>query len=266
VTRSADQSVTTVTFGDGVNGARLPSGTGNVVASYRYGSGKASPPAGRLTTIGQPQLNLASMQNPVAVSGGEDPQAPGDVRTAAPASVTTFAQAISATDYEQIARQASGVNRAAASWTFDGAERRTLVTIYVGDGPAAVTSATTALAGTKNPDRPVVVTAATAIELSLSCRLMVAPGQQVSAVVAAAQAAMSASAGGLFSPGRMGIGRRLYRSAIDAALKVPGVTAVHQLQVTGPEQVLGEVLDPGPGAYFDLPPDQVDIEAVSADG
>ena len=33
VTRSPDQTVTTVTFGDGVNGARLPSGTGNVVAT-----------------------------------------------------------------------------------------------------------------------------------------------------------------------------------------------------------------------------------------
>ena len=52
----------------------------------------------------------------------------------------------------------------------------------------------------------------------------------------------------------MGIGQRLYRSAIDAALMVPGVIAVHDLKVTGAEQVLGEVLDPGPGAYFDLPP------------
>ena len=127
-----------MTFGDGVNGARLPSGTGNVVASYRYGSGKASPPAGLLTTIGQPQLNLASIQNPVPVSGGADPQTPDDVRTAAPASVSTFGRAISATDYEQIAAQAPGVNRAAASWTFDQAEQRTLVTVYVGGDPAAV--------------------------------------------------------------------------------------------------------------------------------
>jgi hypothetical protein len=261
VTRSPDQTVTTVTFGDGINGARLPSGTGNVVASYRYGSGKVTPSAGRLTTIGQPQLNLASIQNPVPVSGGEDPQAADDVRTAAPASVTTFARAISATDYEQIAAQAPGVNRAATSWTFDRAQQRTLVTVYVDGGPAAVTSAITALAGLEDPSRPVAVTVASAIELSLSCGLVVAGGQQVSAAVAAAQAAVA----GLFSPSGMGIGRRLYRSAIDAALRVPGVTAVRRLEVTGPGQVLGEVLDPGPGAYFDLPPDQVDIKAVNGD-
>ena len=103
VSRSADQTVTTVTFGDGVSGARLTSGTGNITATYRYGSGAASPPAERLTTISQPQPNLASIQNPVAVSGGADPQAPEDVRADAPASVSTFGRAISVADYEVIA-------------------------------------------------------------------------------------------------------------------------------------------------------------------
>ena len=135
VSRSPDQTVTTATFGDGVNGARLPSGTGNVIASYRYGSGSASPPAERLTTIGQPQPNLASIQNPVPVSGGADPQAPEDVRADAPASVFTFGRAISAADYEVIAAQAPGVSRAAASWAFDVGQQRTLVTIYVDGGP-----------------------------------------------------------------------------------------------------------------------------------
>ena len=152
VTRSPDQTVTTVTFGDGVNGARLPSGTGNVVASYRYGSGAASPPAGRLTTISQPQPNLASIQNPVPVSGGADPQSPDDVRTAAPASVFTFGRAISATDYEQVAAQAPGVSRATAYWTFDAAEQRTLVTVYVDDDQAAVAAASHGPRGRRGPE------------------------------------------------------------------------------------------------------------------
>jgi hypothetical protein len=64
----------------------------------------------------------------------------------------------------------------------------------------------------------------------------------------------------------MGIGQRLYRSAIDAALMVPGVTAVHDLEVTAAGQALGEVLDPGDGAYFDLLPGQIQIKAVNAGG
>ena len=266
VTRSADQTVTTVTFGDGVNGARLPSGTGNIVAGYRYGSGAASPPAGLLTTINQPQLNLASIQNPVPVSGGADPQSPDDVRTAAPASVTTFGRAISASDYEEIARQTPGVSRATTYRTFDEAGQRALVTVYVGDGQAAVAAAARAFAGAGDPNRQVLPVAASPIKLSLSCRLMVAAGQQGDTVVTAATAAVSASPDGLFSPGRMGIGQRLYRSAIAAALMVPGVTAVHELEVTGAEHALGEVLDPGVGAYFDLSPEGINIKAVSAGG
>ena len=259
VSRSPDQTVTTVTFGDGVNGARLTSGTGNVTATYRYGSGAASPPAGRLTTIMQPQPNLASIQNPVAVSGGADAQAPEDVRADAPASVCTFGRAISLTDYEVIAAQTPGVSRTAASWTSAQAGQRTLVTIYVDGGQAAAAAASAALADAGDPNRPVVVLAANPIELNLSCTLVVAADRQVTVVVAAATAAVSGSAGGLFSPARMGIGQCLYRSAVDAALMVPGVTAVHNLTVTWGNQVLDQVFDPGDGSYFDLQPGNVTI-------
>ena len=278
VSRSADQAATTVTFGDGINGARLTSGQGNVMATYRYGSGASRPPAGRLTTIGQPQPNLASIQNPVAVGGGADPQSPDDVRVNAPASVFTFGRAISAADYEVVARQAPGVARAKVYWTFDGAQQRTLVTVYVGDDDAAVTAATAALAGSDDPNRPVSVLAATPAPLGLSCTLVVSADRQVSDVVAAATAAVASTGDGLFSPSRMGIGQRLYRSAIDAALSVPGVIAVHDLVVVRPiflefrftgfhlDLVLDEVFDPGEGAFFDLRPARVSITGVSAGG
>jgi uncharacterized phage protein gp47/JayE len=275
VSRSADQKVTTVTFGDGVNGARLPTGTGNVVATYRYGSGKASPPAGTLTTILQPQPLLASIQNPVAVAPGKDPEQPADVRANAPASVFTFGRAISAVDYEVVAAQAPGVARVSAVWRFDGTQQRTLVTVFVGDDANAVAAATAALAGADDPNRPVSVQQATPIELELSCTLVVAANREVDPVRAAALAAVSDPLTGLFSASRMGIGQRLYRSAVDAALSVPGVVAVHDLSVTWSltvwlplfllgggvswsthpfhlELALEEVFDPGEGHYFVL--------------
>ena len=49
VTREDNNGKTHVMFGDGVNGARLPTGVNNVVATYRVGAGAASPPAGKLT-------------------------------------------------------------------------------------------------------------------------------------------------------------------------------------------------------------------------
>jgi len=278
VSRSPDQAVTTITFGDGVNGARLSSGAGNVVATYRYGSGAASPPAGRLTTIAQPQPNLASIQNPVAVSGGADPQSPADVRGNAPASVFTFGRAISAVDFEVVAAQAPGVSRVAASWAL-GAGQRSVVTVYVGDDQAAVAAAGAALAGSQDPNRPVQVILAASVPLRLTATLVVAAGRPVPAVVTAACAAISGEPGGLFNPAVMGIGQRLYRSAIDAALTVPGVVAVHDLTVIrefalGPgrrigsalEEVLGEFFDPGQGSFFDLPAGNVTIVGVSAGG
>ena len=266
VSRSPDQTVTTVTFGDGVNGARLTSGTGNVVATYRYGSGAASPPAGRLTTIMQPQPNLASVaqsgrgirRRGPAVTPGRPRQRPGQR--------ITFGRAISAADYETIAAQTPGVSRTAASWGFGRAGPRALVTVYVDGGQAAAAAANAALAGAGDPNRPPVVLAATAVELGLSCTLAVAADRQLTAVLAAATAAVSRAAGGLFSPARMGIGQRLYRSAIDAALCVPGVTAVRDLTVTWGDLVLDEVFDPGADSFFDLPPGNVTIGGVSTGG
>ena len=121
-----------VRFGDGINGARLPSGS-QIVASYRYGAGAARPPAGRLTTILRPQQNLASIHNPVAVWGGADAEQPADVRSDAPKSVLTFGRAISGDDYETVAALAPGVTRARAYWTWDDAHQRSLVKVYVGD-------------------------------------------------------------------------------------------------------------------------------------
>jgi hypothetical protein len=276
VERGPDQSAT-IRFGDGVNGSRLTSGTGNVVATYRYGSGSASPPAGRLTTIVQRQPNLAAIHNPVAVAGGADPQAPGDVKTDAPASVFTFGRAISALDYEVVAAQAAGVTRVKAYWTFDAAEQRSLVKIYVNDDAGGVVTATQALAGSDDPNRPVAVAAAQPIEVSVSATLVVAANQVVDDVVAAATAAFADPTAGAFSPAQMGIGQWLYRSRLDAALSVPGVVAVHQLAVTwtvvAPPPMdliflrrLDQVADPGEGAYFELLPGNLTLTGVPADG
>jgi Baseplate J-like protein len=263
VSRSADQTVTTVTFGDGVNGARLPSGSGNVVATYRYGSGAAAPPAGKLVTIVKPQPNLASLRNPIAVSGGVDPQSPDDVRSDAPASVLTFGRAVSAVDYEQIASAAPGVARATAYWTFDSQQQRTLITVYVGDDEDAVLAARAALAGSDDPNRPVAVRAATPIATSLSCSLLVAADRQLDATLAAATTAISDPAAGLFSSGRMAIGQPLYRSAVTAALSVPGVLAVHALFINSSEN---EVFDPGQAGFYVVSTDALAITGVNASG
>jgi hypothetical protein len=261
VTHAPDQS-TRVRFGDGVNGARLPTGSGNVTARYRYGSGAAGPPAGRLTSILHSQPNLSAIHNPVAVAGGKDPQPPGEVKTDAPASVFTFGRAISAVDYQVVAGQAPGVSRVRAHWTFDAAAQRTLVKVYVNDDPGVVAAARAALAGAEDPYRPVTVAGARGIPLAVSGTLVVAADREPEQVAAAAVAALS----GLFSPAVIGIGDALYRSRVDAALSVPGVLGVHGLTVRWGQTLLDQVFDPGEGGYFLLDPAGPAMAGVSVDG
>ena len=103
VTHEDEQGSTHVTFGDGINGARVPTGVNNVVATYRTGSGAAVPSPGTLTNILQPQPGLKSLLNPIAPTGGANPDPPSRVRTLAPRSVLTFGRAISLDDYQVIA-------------------------------------------------------------------------------------------------------------------------------------------------------------------
>ena len=231
VTQQSDGK-SVVRFGDGSAGARLPTGS-QVVAAYRYGSGAATPPAGRLTTILKPQTNLASVHSPVVLGGGADPEPPSSMRTAAPASVLTFGRAISADDYVTIAQQTSGVDRARAYWTWDATSQRAMIKIYVGDQPTAVGLATNSLAGSDDPNRPVAVIAATPIELDISCGLVIAPDAVGANVLAAAQAAVAE----MFAPANMAIGQQLYSSQLEAALMVPGATAVQGLQVVVPGRI-----------------------------
>ena len=263
VSRSPDQTVTTVTFGDGINGARLTSGTRNVVATYRYGSGAASPPAGRLTTILQPQPNLASDPEPRGRVGRRGPAGPcGRPGQRARPACSPSAGPISAADYEAIAASAPGVTRVAA-WTCDARRGRPSTSTAARPPPRRRTP--------RWPPRtprtaPVLVRAATPVELALSGTLVVAAGWQAAAVTAAAATALTDPAAGLFSPSRMGIGQRLYRSAVDAALMVPGVAAVHDLVISWAGGELGEFADPGEGSFFDLQPANITIGGTSASG
>lgn len=226
VTGEDENNMTHVQFGDGINGARLPSGVNNVVATYRYGSGADAPDAGQLTVLTQAWPNLKAMRNPVAVGGGADPDPAKKIRQYAPQSVLTFGRAISADDYETIAAQAPGVARARAYYTWNADQQRSLVTIYVGDTPSAVVAAQTALNGTADPNRPVVVLQATPLPMILHLSLQINPLYNPDAVQAAVTAALLDDDNGLFGINAIRIGEVIYQSQIFAAcMGVPGVQA-----------------------------------------
>lgn len=270
VTREDDEAKTHVLFGDGVNGARLPSGEDNVVAMYRYGSGGSIPDAGALTVVLQPLPGLQAIRNPVPAGGGADPDPADRIKQYAPQSVTTFGRAISGLDYETLAAQTPGVDRARAYWRWDLDLQRTVVAVYVGDTLGAVQAARTALAGAADPNRQIVVNLAAAVPLRLALTLVVNAAVVPAAVAVAVREALLDERSGLFGHKTVRIGQALFRSQIySACLAVPGVMAVHNLEIVrlglpAAVPMPGPRLDPGEGMYFRLSADELHLSTEVA--
>ena len=267
ITREDENAKTHVAFGDGINGARLPTATNNVVATYRYGSGKSAPDTGTLTTVLNPRPHLKAIRNPVAAGGGADPDPADQIRRYAPQSVLTFGRAVSADDYETIAAQAPGVARARSYWTWDDTEQRSVVKVYVGDDSGAVGAARAALAGAADPNRPILVAPASASWLFMYFALLISPTYDPAAVVAAVTSALIDPDAGLLGINVARIGASLFNSQIyEACLSVPGAIAVHGLFVEGNWFGTDYRYDPGEGGYFKLTADTLDISyEVAAD-
>ncbi|MGV8803588.1 MAG: baseplate J/gp47 family protein [Polaromonas sp.] len=112
-TRLDDDARMQLIFGDGVQGARLPSGTANVTAHYRSGLGRdGEVAAGTLTMLRAMPLGLRDVANPLPASGAQDPERLADARRNAPLTLLTFERVVSRLDYENYARAYPGIGKA----------------------------------------------------------------------------------------------------------------------------------------------------------
>ncbi len=135
ITRNNEDGTTTVLFGDGKAGARLPTGRENVRAEYRRGLGTAgNVKAGQLSRLMSKPLGLKQASNPLAASGGDDPEPLTNARMNAPIHVLTLGRIVSLQDYEDFARSFAGVAKALATWSWDGTRRAVVVTVAGPDG------------------------------------------------------------------------------------------------------------------------------------
>jgi predicted phage baseplate assembly protein len=112
-----DSSQTTVMFGDGFKGAMPPSGSSNIHARYRKGLGSSgNVPGGTIQQLIDSVPDLQKVTNPLPSGGARDADAPGQIRSAAPASLRTFGRAVSAPDYAALALNFPGISKASATW------------------------------------------------------------------------------------------------------------------------------------------------------
>lgn len=133
--RIADDGTTTVRFGDGIAGARLPTGVDNVTARYRTGIGVAAEVGeGRLTLLRTRPLGLKSVVNPVAATGASDPESRDEARSNAPLTVRTLDRIVSLSDYRDFARSFAGIGKAIATPVWSGDHKVVHITVGSASG------------------------------------------------------------------------------------------------------------------------------------
>jgi hypothetical protein len=130
ISRTDDDGKTTVEFGDGITGARLPSGQENVRATYRKGIGlEGLVKAEQLSLLMSPPLGVKAVTNPKDADGAADPESLDGARVNAPLTVLTLDRIVSLRDYEDFVRSYAGVAKALATWTWDGHTRGVFITV-----------------------------------------------------------------------------------------------------------------------------------------
>lgn len=137
-TQQDSQAVTTVIFGDGTTGARLPSGQQNVRAKYRKGIGSGGLlKADQLSMLMTRPLGVKAVTNPLLTIGAQDPEQLSDIRRNANLSVYTLNRIVSLQDYEDFARAFAGIKKAKAVSTWQGMKEVVHLTL-AGENGAAV--------------------------------------------------------------------------------------------------------------------------------
>jgi hypothetical protein len=164
VTQADSTGKVTVQFGNGVEGARTPTGQMNIRAAYRKGIGAAgNVDSGQLSqALDRPQ-GLKAVANPDPATGGADPDSADGARTSAPLHTLTLGRVVSLEDYQNYALAFAGIAKALATWTWNGRTRGVFLTVAGANGIAfrqddeTITDLIKALHNAGNPYIPVTV-------------------------------------------------------------------------------------------------------------
>ncbi len=134
IVRHDSQQNATLMFGDGTNGAHLPSGSEHITATYRVGSGEAgNVAANSLIMLRTRPPGIQSVTNPLPASGGADAEPLDLARIHTTRQLHALQRIISFNDYQNFAATFAGIGKAQAQTLWDG--RRNLLYLTVaGDG------------------------------------------------------------------------------------------------------------------------------------
>jgi predicted phage baseplate assembly protein len=119
---------TNLRFGDGVHATRPVEGT-EFTAFYRVGNGlRGNVGAEAIAHVVTNVAGIDAVRNPLAATGGVDPETVEDVRRFAPEAFRTQERAVTEEDYAEMAERHPQVQQAAATFRWTGSWRTVFVT------------------------------------------------------------------------------------------------------------------------------------------
>ena len=223
-----------IQFGDGVEGATLPTGQGNIQAQYRIGIGSAgNVAAGAITTLMDRPVGVSGVINPLAATGGQDAQTVAGIRANAPASVLTLGRAVSITDYQNLAASFAGIAKAYALWIPNGINRGVFLTVAAAGGAAlqpgnqTLANLVTALQNYGNPNVSIQAFSFLETTFGLTAGITYDPAYDATAVEAAVLLQLQQT----YSFANRSFGQGV--SSDEIAALIQGVTGVIAVNVTG---------------------------------
>jgi predicted phage baseplate assembly protein len=223
----SDSGQVSVLFGDGIHGARLPSGQDNVVASYRVGSGlDGELAAGSLQVLLSRPLGLRSLSQPLASSGAAAAASSAELVTELPQSVATLGRAVSLLDHETMAKSYPGISKAQATTVRSAGAVAVHLTVATDDGEPLERSSPLCeglrktLLTLGDPTQPLLLDDYQPRLFRLKLRLSVDPSYLPDSVCAAVKAALAQT----FSFAARGFAQAVRAAEVlDAVQSVPGV-------------------------------------------
>jgi hypothetical protein len=226
VVRRDDDGTAHVVFGDGTMGARPPSGTENVRATYRVGVGAPGlVDMGKISLLTKRPLGVRGVLNPMATAGAADPESRDDARDNAPLTVLTLDRIVSLSDYEDFARGFAGVGKASAVGMFDGEDELAHVTVVGPDGALIDELSDTfanlakAIETHHDPGRRYLLASTKPLYFYLVADVVIDPDYESPTVIAAVKYALAER----FSFDRRSFGQGVSEAeAIETILSVPG--------------------------------------------
>ncbi len=248
-----------VTFGNGVQGARAPTGTANIRATYRTGIGSPGMvSAGQLSQpLDRPQ-GVQNVTNPGAATGAADPATPDAARASAPLPTLTLGRVVSLEDYQNFALGFAGIAKASASWTWFGDIRGVFLTVAGEQGAVLdgndpiINSLITAITTLSEPFVPLRVASYQPVLFTFAANIAIdQPTYAADTVLAAVWQALTNT----FAFEQRQLGQRVATSEIIAVIQqVPGVVALQLASLNRSGQAPGSPPPAILGASGPVPP------------